>query len=607
MIYANIKPSENPCQPFSKNTLNFTPEDQILSDCKIYCTNIIQQGDSPWQRHANLMAYLYTNGHTKISKLQKNILHYLHQWYFSKGKPAYLKTTNITKKFGSTRRNTIRAITRLTERGILIRLKYWSDKYQRFRSVLLPKIKNTLKEKLVFQLNKRTHPFKQTDTGGSVRYFSNLLKSLRIQKCNIYSNILYNNYLYTNQLSNLNLTSLNYPALSKRPEQGDLAVSNSVPRNQKGTNMQPITKPRRIILKTKGAISYPSSIDQTIAILKKHDFDPTAVPHVAVSDLLYYLQNKIFINHGDNNPNIEPLDLDSLFRFNMRGKNKFLEQYDNKFFKMFMRLVSDGKDFNNFDLSVIAKKIIGYWSACAKKSKDKSRKYVNHNPNLKTKTGFKIYISLLYHFHYTLDYIPNSASLLSIYEGIFKNGIGRLLNYAYVLNLPNKVSFDVILVDPNDSNRFTKCLTMADDDFYVFVNESKRVFQTRPENEKSLTNFKQIFIDSFYSKDQGRGKQRFDQYKPNFARFMEILINRIEKYSVNGKRVELSGLKLTAETKQDAPVLYYYMEWLKSEIFSETVFKFDEMFSLHNWKAFIVNFMRKERGYSDYWKIVDRN
>jgi hypothetical protein len=607
MICTNIKPSENTCQPFSENTLIFNPEDHLLSNCKIYCTNIIQQGNSPWQRHANLMGYWYKNGQTKISKLQKNVLHYLHQWYFSKGNPAYLKTTNLTKKFGSTRRNTIRAITRLIERGILIRLEYWSNKYQRFRSVLLPKLKNTLKEKLVFQLNKRKYPLSETDTGGCVRYFPKVLKSLHIQNCNIYSNILYTNYLYTNVLSTLNLTSLNYPAPLKRPEQGNLTVKNSVPINMKGTNMQPETKPRRIILKVKGTVSYPSSIDETIVILKKNNFNPTSVPYVAISDLLYYLQNKIFMDYGDNNPNIEPLDLASLFRFSMRGKNKFIEQYDNKLFKMFMRLVSDNKNFNDFNLTVVAKKIIGYWSGCAKSSKDKSRKYVNHNPNLKTKTGFKIWITLLYHFHYTLNYIPGNTFLLPVYEDILKNGIKRLFNYAYVLNLPRKVSFDVILVDHNDSDRFIKCLTLSDDDFYNFVNASKRIFQSRPENEKSLTNFKQIFISSFYPKDQGKGKQRFDQYKPNFARFIEILINRIEKYSENGKRVELSGLKLTAETKQDAPVLYYYMEWLKNEIFSETVFKFDEMFSLQNWNSFIKSFMRIERGYSNYWKIVDRN
>ena len=607
MIYSNTKPSENPCQPFSENTLIFTPEDQILSDCRIYCTNIIQQENSPWQRHANLMAYLYKNGQTKISKLQKNILHYLHQWYFSKGNPAYLKTTNLTKKFGSTRRNTIRAITRLIERGILIRLKYWSDKYQRFRSVILPKIKNTLKEKLVFQLNKRIHPQKETDTGGSVRYFGNLLKSLHIQKCNIYTNILYNNYQCTNILASFNLTSLNYHAPSKRPEHGNLTALNSVPINLKGINMQPETKPKRIILKVKGATFCPPSISETIATLKKHDFDSKSVPHVSLSNLFYYLQNKIFMDHGDNNPNIEPLDLDSLFRINMRNKNKFVEQYDDKFFRMFMRLVSDGKNFNDFNLSTISKKIIGYWSGCSKQLKDKSRKYVNHNPNLKTKTGFKIYISLLYHFHYTLNYVSDNNALLPTYEALFKNGIKRLLNYAYVFNLPKKVSFDVILVDHTNSNRFIKCLTSNDSDFYAFVNENKRVFQTRPENEKSLANFKQIFIGSFYSKDQSTGNQRFAQFKPNFAKFMEILINRIEKYSVNGKRVELSGLKLTAETKQDAPVLYYYMEWLKNEIFSETVFKFDEMFSLQNWNTFIKSFMRIERGYSDYWKIVDRN
>ena len=117
--------------------------------------------------------------------------------------------------------------------------------------------------------------------------------------------------------------------------------------------------------------------------------------------------------------------------------------------------------------------------------------------------------------------------------------------------------------------------------------------------------FKQIFIDNFYEKDREKGSKRFEQHRPNFSRFLEILIHRIEKYSENGKRVELSGLKLTAETPQDLPVLHFYMNWLKMEIFAETVFRFDEMFSLQNWNNFIIENIRKERGYSNYWKIVD--
>jgi hypothetical protein len=112
-------------------------------------------------------------------------------------------------------------------------------------------------------------------------------------------------------------------------------------------------------------------------------------------------------------------------------------------------------------------------------------------------------------------------------------------------------------------------------------------------------------VDSFYPDKREQGKKRFEQFKPRFSRFMEILIHRIEKYSENGKRVELCDLKLTAETPQDMPVLYYYMEWLKSSIFNETTFSFDEMFSLNNWTVFIKDFMRNERGYSNYWKIVD--
>ena len=140
MIKAYSKPSEIPCQPLFKNQLNFTEENRLLADCREYCVTILQKKDSPWQRHANLMAYWYNYKQTKISKLQKNLLHYLHQWYFSKGNPAYLKTSNLAKHLKTNRPNTIRSITSLVNRGILIRLEYWSDKYQRFRSILLPDV-----------------------------------------------------------------------------------------------------------------------------------------------------------------------------------------------------------------------------------------------------------------------------------------------------------------------------------------------------------------------------------------------------------------------------------------------------------------------------------
>lgn len=210
----------------------------------------------------------------------------------------------------------------------------------------------------------------------------------------------------------------------------------------------------------------------------------------------------------------------------------------------------------------------------------------------------------MYHLHYTLGYKTDPA-----YEGVFEKkfigAINRFFNYNYAFTLPKKVSFDIALIDHNDSGRFLKCLELDDNDFIAFINSHKRVYQAKPESERSLNNFKQIFVDSFYEKKPEEGKKRFEQFKPRFSRFMEILINRIEKYSCDGKKVELCDLKLTAETPQDMPVLYYYMEWLKSSIFDETVFSFDEMFSLNNWTVFIKDFMRNERGYSNYWKIVD--
>jgi len=129
MNYPQNIPSEIPCQPFFENEFNFNPEDRLLYECGVYCLNIIQQENSPWQRHANLMGYWYETGQTKISKLQRNLLHYLHQWYFSKGNPAYLKTTNLAKHLKVSRQHTNRAVTRLVKRGILSRIRQpWSKK-----------------------------------------------------------------------------------------------------------------------------------------------------------------------------------------------------------------------------------------------------------------------------------------------------------------------------------------------------------------------------------------------------------------------------------------------------------------------------------------------
>lgn len=666
MIKANNTPSEKPCQPLFDNQLNFKLEDQLLDHCSTYCLNISQKENSPWQHHANLIGYWQSKGQTKLSKIQKKLLHYLHQFYFSQGKAAYHKTSTLaTNHLKISERATRRTIVRLVDRGILIRLHYWSDRYQRFRSVLLPNLHKTPNEKLIFALkkvkfplpntflsnpeqnqpfdkqmvipsetgsppkseqnqsfNKQTvspfsngHPlFSETVRGGYDRYFGNILNLLKIPKCNIYTNILYTNYLCTNNYSfqKINFVNLHSPVKSQgNVNPGSL---NFVPRTQplskaqEINNMQnqPKPKPKRITLNIKRKIIHPPSIDETINILKKKDFNIKSIPQVSVSDLLSYVENKIFMDYAHNNPNIESLDLNSFFRIRMFNQSPFVEQYDSKLFKMLIRLFTDNVQFNDIALVQLSKKIIGYWSACARNSKGKNKntKFTNHNPNLKTKTGFKLYISILYHLHYTLDYKTDPA-----YEGVFEKkfigAINRFFNYNYAFTLPKKVSFDIALIDHNNSGRFLKCLELDDNDFIAFINSHKRVYQVKPESERSLNNFKQIFVDSFYEKKPEEGKKRFEQFKPRFSRFMEILINRIEKYSCDGKRVELCDLKLTAETPQDMPVLYYYMEWLKSSIFDETVFSFDEMFSLNNWTVFIKDFMRNERGYSNYWKIVD--
>lgn len=603
MIYLDNKQYENSCQPFFENQLNFNNENQLLNDCRSYCTAILNLQDSPWQRQANLIGYWYSKGQRKISKLQRAILHYLHQWHFSKGNPAYLKSSNLAKKVKSSRRNTIRAITRLIERGILIRLEYWSDKYQRFRSVLLPKMYQTLKEKLVFQLAKRTHPFTETDTGGCVRLSSNILKSLKLKNSIIYTNILITNILLTNKPI-LNLISLNSTALSKEVPLNPIQLINKQMEDTLVMQTKSESKPKRLVLKVKESSPCPKNISETLALLEKNNYDINSVTKVVMNELFYFLENKIFYGYASNNPEMEPMDLSKLFVLNPKNSSEFLKKYDRKMFKILVDLYKNHpRIFNDDSFNKLVLKIMGYWNSSIKNPRDKSRKFNGIRKTLKSMTGFRCFLGIA---HLLVNNFQYNKDFMESYEKIFIRAIQRYLNYSYVLNLPRNIRFDYSVIDPENKKTFENCLTMDEEHFHNMVNTSRRVFRERPENEKSLNNVKEIFVDAFY-KDRSKGKQRFEEFRPQFARWLEILIQRIEKYSDNGKKVELCGLKLTAETKIDMPVIYYYFEWLKSNIFRETVFRFDEMFGLNNWNTFVKKFMRQERGYEDYWKIVDRN
>jgi hypothetical protein len=606
MIYHDIKQSQNICQPFFNNQLNFNnEEDLLLNHCQIYCTALLHLPNSPWQHHTNIMGYWYSKGQTKISKLQRNILCYLHQWYFSKGKPVYIKSKNLAKKFGSSRRNTIRAITRLIERGILIRLEYWSDKYQRFRSILLPKIYQSFKEKLIFQLKKRTHLFSETDTGGCVRYFFNIPKILNKKFHYIYTNILLTNILLTNKLR-YDLTSLNQMGIFKEDAQD---VDSITTKQEKDSLMQTKpklnSKPKRLVLKVKEQTPCPKNISDILIQLENKNYDINSISKIAQSELFYFLENKIFYGYGANNTEIEPIDLQKLFTNQAKNYSQFLKDHDKKLFKILINLYRNHSYvFGDEKINSLVLNTLNYWNGAIKNTKDKTIKFNGVRPTLKTLTGFKCFLGianlLVNKFNYNKDFIDS-------YKNIFIRAIKRYLNYSYVLMLPKNVKFELVLIDPSSRKDFEKCVELNDEDFYEMINTSRRVYRERPENAKSMRNLEEIFIDAFYYKNKNTGKVRFEKFRSRFARWLEILIQRIEKYNTKTKTVELYGLKLTAETPNDVPVIYYYFEWLKTNIFASAVFSFDEMFSLENWNSFIKKFMRQERGYSNYWKIVDKN
>jgi hypothetical protein len=460
----------------------------------------------------------------------------------------------------------------------------------------------TLKEKLIFQLEKRSLSITETVTGGSDRYFSNLSKILKIKNPYIYTNLLLTNALLNNK-SNMHLISLN--AVAPKKEQRQPICLTPYNKMEGTSTMQTKLKPKRFTLKVKEQGLCPSNINDTIVLLEKNDFDLKSIPKVLVSELFYFLENKIFYGYGANNPDIIPIDLHKLFKFNMPKTNKFLEAHDRKLFKILINLYKNTPYiFNDSEMIKFVFKMMGYWNACAKNPKDNVRKFNGIHITTKTITGFKVFISMMSlltnNFSYNKDFLKS-------YEEIFIRAIQRYFNYSYILNLPQNIKFELTLIDPNDRKQFLKCLTLDEDAFQDFINTSRRVYQEKPENQKSMRNLKEIFADSFYYKSKPEGKKRFEQFRPRFARWLEILIHRIEKYSDNGKRVELCGLKLTAETQTDAPVLYYYFEWLKKQVFEQTHFQFDEMFSLQNWNIFIKDFMRQERGYTDYWKVIDKN
>jgi hypothetical protein len=288
-----------------------------------------------------------------------------------------------------------------------------------------------------------------------------------------------------------------------------------------------------------------------------------------------------------------------------KHKPKIVNKTDSKLIRILIELYENNIwIFGNSDINNFVCRMMIFWNGCVENVKDNFKSFSKIKVTTKTLTGFKAFLGvvnlLVNNFTYNKDFLES-------YEKIFKRAIKRYFNYYYVLNIPLKNSFHMTIIDPMDNNIFKKCLTHTDEQFQDLINTSRRVYRERPENEKSVSNLKEIFIDCFYMKDRTKGKKRFESFRPRFSRWLEILIYRIQKYSNNGKKVELCGLKLTAETQIDVPVIYYYFEWLKNNIFKETIFNFDEMFALDNWNKFIVKFMREERGYSDYWKIVDKN
>jgi hypothetical protein len=128
------------------------------------------------------------------------------------------------------------------------------------------------------------------------------------------------------------------------------------------------------------------------------------------------------------------------------------------------------------------------------------------------------------------------------------------------------------------------------------------IYYYKPTYDKAFNHFEKMFINTLYPNKPEKGEQAFKRSRNFLAKWFDEMSHQV----LNGRewKRDLCGLKWIASNKKHNlnSIVQEYLIWLT------TIKKFPtprDIDNPSNWQNFVINRMRNEYGYKNFWKYVN--
>jgi len=550
---------------FNNECICWDEKQEFYNNCRFYINNTITLEGSPWAKGSAPISYYKKIG---LSVLQKRIIKYLHENFFQYGSPSYLKIETLANRVKSSRRSTYRAIGRLVDRKILIRLQIFSDKYKQYRSIILPI--NPLKIKLINKLRslgiKRSPLDAKRSLPKEIRrdhLLSKLPKSFQINR-QIIDYIYSINTIYTNNI--ISGSKEDYKPSVYTQRQSRCAENTSLNLSQERSK-KPMSIPR---YKLKPIDSKPVTLDRTLVdLVSSVDFDIFNLADNQRKNLLDYVEKHTY-----------DFEFNKLFSEKKLNVRHVVGQRQNRLLLSdYLKLFFSNEPLNH----EITNHILRYWNNV---DNPRFQKHKIDNPNSITYAKLLILTNYMLKFYYKNDMT------------IFLNNISRINMYGsqnhYLANILKKWGLDNLIMQRN-TNGMKKYWMIEKKDFEA------ELFKYRSRNKEAAQRWKEIYIHSFYGNDQKLGLEKYNQYHSKLDSFLDLLINRLSEC-----RRELYKRNLTKQMMIDGyetdSILADYCDWISFSIAKRP--SIIDLCNYDHFMQFVYQEMRGVRGMEKFWQPI---
>ena len=607
----NIISISSVCQQTNVDNNKKCDTEKIIDICGKYTQLTAQSPESPWHSFSDPFKHFSCH---KLSRLQKNIIHFLHEFYFSREKPCYMKMRNLAKKFNVSITSLRNCLLKLEKRKIIIKLQWFDIKKKIDRAIILPNCyhyDNLLQSQALEEILNSTFLSKEKNSQISNSYQNDdppsgnddpPLNIKENQRVNLKNGVFFEPkseregghrlvfnipkslaesgvYKYTNILCILAFNSvLRTESFNLTIECNAFAAANAIHSNQ-----NTFSSNKELCIMNQKPIKYDLKIKPSFYLKKNTTFDSSSV------DMPFDLK-QLIIDARDKDPSLihaEPKKLTGLLHFLDRNT------FDFDFDKLLGRQVA----FNQIGhVAARGRKLVWMYAETFLAQKnldfDLSERLINYwNELCDSKRMGRVVLKKNNRIQYAIAFTYHS---LTHSEDELKNVLNRIKKFSNtrVFSELKKIRLEYVIINAFNYKKYNKILNEKND-----IQYQSQVFKYTSEHPDAVKVTRDFFIDTFYHRDRRTGLERFNQYEWVFAQFTDSLIQQISVF-----KKEMCGLKLLKVTGSNGssslPVLFEYMNWFAA-IYPLKIFNLCnlEMFTL-----FVGQEIRGKKGYADFWK-----